>query len=125
MPSAEQTAEFIKASFRSAWTMELMCFLMKNQERTHTHREMIDELRASNLIIRRSVATLTAAGLLIVDEDGAARYAPLNAELAEFAESAKALYATSPDAVRRIIVTAAHPSLTAFSDAFKFREDKE
>ena len=45
MPSAEQTAEFIKASFRSAWTMELMCFLMKNQERTHTHREMIDELQ--------------------------------------------------------------------------------
>ena len=38
-------------------------------------------------------------------------------------EQAEALYATSPDAVRRMIVAASNPGITAFADAFRLRKD--
>jgi hypothetical protein len=84
---------------------------------------MVVALRASDLVVTQSVNALGAAGLVLVEADGSARYAPANAELAVLAEGAIALYATSPDAVRRMIVAAANPSISAFADAFRLRKD--
>jgi hypothetical protein len=56
-----------------------------------------------------------------VAEDGRAKYAPATPELDRLAAAAAARYATAPDAVRRIIVKAASPGLTAFADAFRLK----
>ena len=125
MPSKDDISAFITATFPSVWTLELLCFLRQKEGQSLSRAEMVSGLRGSELVISQSVDSLVRAGLLTSDADGAARYAPANARLAELAGQAEALYARSPDAVRRLIVSAANPGLAAFVDAFRFRRDRD
>ena len=122
MPSSEEVASFIRATFRSVWALELLCFLRQNRSRALTHAEMVTELRGSDLVVTQSIATLAAAGLIVTEADGSARYAAAD-DLDRLVDQAEALYASSPDAVRRMIVAAANPGVTAFADAFRLRKD--
>jgi len=123
MPSREEVSTFIQATFRSVWGLELLCFLRQNRSRALSHAEMVSELRGSDLVVTQGIATLAAAGLIVTEADGSARYAPASEDLDGLVEQAEALYATSPDAVRRMIVAAASPGITAFADAFRLRKD--
>ena len=123
MPSKQEVASFIRATFRSVWALELLGLLRQNRDRALSHEEMITGLRGSDLVVSQSVAALTAAGLVLVEEDGSARYAPASDELDVLVARAEGLYASSPDAVRRMIVAAANPSITAFADSFRLRKD--
>jgi hypothetical protein len=123
MPSKQEVASFIRATFRSVWALELLCFLRHNRDRSLTHHEMVAGLRGSDLVVTQSVEALVAAGLVLIESDGSARYSPASADLDKLAERAEALYGTSPDAVRRMIVAAANPGITAFADSFKLRKD--
>ena len=124
MPSKQEVASFIRATFRSVWALELLCLLRQDRERSMSHVEMVSGLRGSDLVVTQSLAALAAAGLILVEEDGSARYAPAGDDLDRFVVKAEALYASSPDAVRRMIVEAANPGLTAFADAFRLRKEK-
>ena len=84
---------------------------------------MIASLRGSDLVVSQSIEGLLAAGLVIVEADGAARYGPVSRELESLVDVAVAQYAKSPDLVRRTIVAAANPNITAFADAFRLRRD--
>lgn len=121
--SSDSVSTFIRATFRSVWALELLCFLRQNRDRTLTHGEMVSGLRGSDLVVSQSIESLNAAGLVLLEADGSARYAPATKELDGWAEAAEARYAKSPDAVRRLIVTAANPSISAFADAFRLRKD--
>ena len=123
MPSRQEVASFIRASFRSVWALELLGFLRQNRDRSLSHAEMVAGLRGSDLVVSQSVESLGAAGLVLADADGSARYAPASVELDALVAEAEALYASSPDAVRRMIVAAANPGLAAFADAFRLRKD--
>ena len=123
MPSNQEVSTFIRATFRSVWALELLCFLRQNRDRILSHAEMVAGLRGSDLVVTQSVESLSAAGLALAETDGSARYAPASADLDRMVEQAVALYAKSPDAVRRMIVSAANPSITAFADAFRLRKD--
>ena len=123
MPSEEDVSTFIRVTFRSVWALELLCFLRQDRDRSFSHDEMVQGLRGSDLVVSQSVESLSAAGLVLPDADGSARYSPASAKLDRLAERAAALYARSPDAVRRTIVAAANPSITAFADAFRLRKD--
>jgi hypothetical protein len=112
---------FIAATFRTVWALEVLCHLLAEPNSSFPKDVLVQSLRASNLVIEQSLANLTAAGLASVDETGSAQYAPASADLAALAEATQKLYATSPDAVRRIIVTAANPGITAFANAFKLK----
>jgi len=121
MASQEDLTAFIASSFRSVWALEVLCHLRSSRERELAPDELVTALRASELVVRQSLAELTAAGLALVAEDGRAKYAPATAELDRLAVAAAARYATAPDAVRRIIVKAANPGPTAFADAFRLK----
>ena len=123
MPSNEDVASFIRASFRSVWALELLCHLRQNRSRALSHAEMVAELRGSDLVVTQSLAALSAAGLIVTEANGSAQYAPVSDDLDRLVAAADALYASSPDAVRRLIVAAANPGLTAFADAFRLRKD--
>jgi hypothetical protein len=123
MPSQQDVSSFIAATFRSVWALELLCFLRQDRERSLSHAEMVAGLRGSDLVVSQSVDSLTAAGLVLAEEDGSARYCPASDDLDGLVEAATALYAKSPDAVRRTIVAAANPAITAFADAFRLRKD--
>ena len=123
MPSRNEVASFIRATFRSVWALELLCFLRQHRDRSLSHAEMVAGLRGSDLVVTQSVESLAAAGLVLTEADGSARYAPASADLDRLVGLAEALYARSPDAVRRMIVAAANPGITAFADAFRLRKD--
>jgi hypothetical protein len=119
MPSKQNVTRFIVATFRSVWALEVLCFLRNNRGRRISPGELISGLRGSELIVSRSVDNLLAAGLIVVEDDGSLRYGPASAELGELVDATTALYAKSPDAVRRTIVAAANPDIAAFADAFR------
>ena len=119
----EDVSNFIRGTFRSVWALELLCFLRQDRGRSLSHEEMVAGLRGSDLVVTQSVHSLTAAGLVIAEGGGSARYNPASDDLDRLAEGAAALYARSPDAVRRMIVAAANPAITAFADAFKLWKD--
>ena len=123
MPSEQDVSNFIRATFRSVWALELLCFLRQDRGRSLSHEEMVAGLRGSDLVVSQSIDSLAAAGLVLADADGSTRYSPASDDLDALAGAAAALYAKSPDAVRRTIVAAANPAITAFADAFRLRKD--
>ncbi len=123
MPSDEDVAKFIRATFRSVWALELLCFLRQNRDRPLSRAEMVAGLRGSELVVTQSVESLAAAGLVLPGADGSARYSPASEDLDRLVEATSAQYGKSPDAVRRMIVAAANPGITAFADAFRLWKD--
>ena len=119
----DELANFIRATFRSVWALELLCFLRQHEQGSVAHAVMGAELRGSDLVVTQSLAALNAAGLVVVEEDGSARYAPASAELDRLTSEAAAAYRNSPDAVRRLIVSASSAGLAAFADAFRLRKE--
>jgi hypothetical protein len=114
---------FIGATFRSVWALELLCLLREHRDRSLSHIEMVAALRGSNPVVTQSVEALATAGLVLLESDGSARYGPASKALDKMVDQVVALYTKSPNAVRRAIVAAANPGLTAFADAFRLRKD--
>lgn len=123
MNSRDEVEEFVRATFRSVWALELLCMLRKHRERSLTHRDMVDGLRASDFVVTQSLDNLSSMGLVVRDVDGSARYAPAQPDADRLVERTEQLYAKSPNAVRRIIAAAANPGLTAFANAFRLWKD--
>jgi hypothetical protein len=118
----DEVASFIRSSFRSVWSLELM-LLLKRERRSWPRPEIVSALRASDLIVAQGLDALTAAGLVLVDEADQAAYGPSSDAVASLVDGAESLYARSPDAVRRLIVGASANGLAAFADAFRLRKD--
>ena len=114
----EGLARFIQSSFRSVWSLELL-LLLKNEQRPCTQEQLVAALRASALVVSKALDSLVAAGLATVDAEGAATYAPVSDEVADYVDQVEALYRSRPDQVRRLIIAASAPGLAAFADAFK------
>lgn len=123
MPSDQEVDDFIAATFRSVWSLELLLYLSKNTDKSWSRIELVSALRASELIVAQSLDALIAAGLVSIDADGCARYAPASADIAGLADATSDRYRRAPNAVRRLILSSAAGGLTAFADAFKFRKD--
>ena len=123
MASHDEILNFIRSTFRSVWTLELLLFLIEHKERSWSHAELVSALRGSDLVVTQGLDSLVAAGLVTVDAKGSAQFVPASAELERQADDSRRLYAKSPDAVRRAIISATSGSLTAFADAFRLRKD--
>ena len=123
MQRQQDVKRFIRATFRSVWSLELLCFLRKHPDRDWAATELVSVLRASDLVMEQSLAALTAAGLVVTDAAGAARYQPATPALDLLAAETEAIYSRSPDAVRRMIVSSVNGDLTAFADAFRLRKE--
>jgi hypothetical protein len=123
MPTDQEVASFIRSSFRSVWAIELMLHLKRNAGRAWSTAELVEALRASELVVANGLEALVAAGLAVAQEDGRARYAPASPDAEELADATEELYAKKPDAVRRLIIAAASDGLAAFADAFRLRRD--
>lgn len=123
MPSKQEVTSFIRATFRSVWSLELLLFLRAHDDRAWSRHDLVTALRGSDVIVSQSVDSLVAAGLVSTDEEGAARYSPVSPDLRRLVEGTERMYAKSPDAVRRMIIASANEGLTAFADAFRLRKE--
>lgn len=122
MPSQFEIETFIGSSFRSIWSLDLVQFLTSQPDNSYSKEELVVALRASDSVISQSIASLAAAGLVLVDRDRI-RLHIADVRAKELIDAAIQLYAKSPDKVRRLIISAASPGLTAFADAFRLRKD--
>ena len=122
-PSEEEVSSFIRDTFGSVWALELLLMLKHEADRSWPRAELVAALRASDLVVEGSVAGLVAAGLVVAEEDGSARYAPASPALAALADATASLYRQKPDGVRRLIILPRRDGLSAFSDAFRLRRD--
>ncbi|PWG03237.1 hypothetical protein [Sphingosinicella humi] len=123
MPSKQDVTSFIRATFRSVWSLELLLFLKNHGDRGWTRYDLVTALRGSDVIVSQSVDSLVAAGLVSTDAEGSALYSPASEDLRRLVDGAERLYAKSPDAVRRMIIASANEGLTAFADAFRLRKE--
>lgn len=123
MPDRKELDSFIGTSFRSVWALELLKYLAENPDTYHTSDELIAVLRASEAVVTQSVQNLLAAGLAVVDEAGRVAYLEGAKEATALVNEAIALYARSPDKVRRLIIAQCSPGVTAFAAAFRLRKD--
>lgn len=123
MPASQDTADFIRSHFRSVWSLELLLHLRREPDRLWSREDLVDRLRASHSVIASSLEALLAGGLIVVEDDGAARYRAAHADLERSVADVEALYAKKPDAVRRLIVQSMGGGVSAFADAFRLRRD--
>ena len=118
MSSQDEIDRFIGSSFRSIWSLELL-LLLKRDRRAWSQEELVETLRASDLVVSQALDSLIAAGLASPDEEGKATYMPVSPEVERLVQETDDLYARKPDAVRRLIVASSSTGLTAFADAFR------
>jgi hypothetical protein len=123
MAATDSIASFIRGAFRSVWALELLLHLRRTQDRAWSADELVDVLRGSALIVSQSLDGLMRAGLVSIDHQGCARYLPASPEADQLVDAAQELYARKPETVRRIIVSAGHPGLANFADAFRLWKD--
>ena len=123
MPDEKNASEFLRSTFRSIWSLELLFLLADDAARCWSSAEMVAALRASELVVNQAIDNLNAAGLLVQEPGECFRYAPASGEVHALVLSARSLYAHSPDAVRRLIIRSRSNHLLNFADAFKFRNN--
>ncbi|MEA3015400.1 MAG: hypothetical protein QOI38_122 [Sphingomonadales bacterium] len=121
MPAEAELAQFIRSTFRSVWTLELLLHLRRGGGAMR-RSELVAALRASEAVVSTAAAALFSAGLVLLDDETMC-YAPAAAGLDALVEATAVLYAQKPDAVRRLVVSAVGDPAAAFSDAFRLRRD--
>jgi len=121
--SDEETLRFIAASFPSVWALELLLALKRAGGRC-TRQELIEGLRASDLVVSKAIDALEAAGLVSIEGDYTVDL-PANSGVEGLIDRSEQLYRRRPNSVRRAIVSARTSSASAFADAFKLRRGSD
>ena len=122
MGADDDLTRFIESSFPSVWSLEVLLLLRREQQGC-SREQLVQALRASDLVINQALSSLVAGGLAVVDEAGLATYVPASKEISVLVDKTEDLYARRPDAVRRTIISGSMTGLTAFVDAFRLRKD--
>ena len=122
MPSETEIHTFIVSTFRSVWALELVQILVSSPQKKFSRSELIETLRASDSVVQQGARSLTAAGLVVIDDEGI-RMHDLDQRSRDLLDGSIELYKVSPDKIRRLIVAQSLPGATAFSDAFKLWKD--
>jgi len=123
MGARQQLDDFLRSTFRSVWSLEVLLAMMQEPGRHWSREALVETLRASGVIVERAIGELSAAGLILPESDDAFRYAPATPELEALAEAARSQYRNAPDAVRRIIIAGRDGGLSAFAEAFRLRKE--
>mgnify|MGYP003293669822 CR=1 FL=1 len=73
------------------------------------------------MVVATGVESLLAGGLIVVEKDGTARYAPASPDLDQQVAETAEVYARKPGAGRGLIVQSTSRGVAAFADAFRLR----
>ena len=123
MATDEDIEEFICDSFTSIWDLELLATAIAMPREGLTALELVDRMRASELVVEQGVASLVAAGIASLDHDGRLQFSPVNEDVERSALRANDFYQRFPGRARRLMISRQAPGLNAFADAFRLRKD--
>jgi hypothetical protein len=112
--------QFLKASVRSVWTLDLLLLLRRGG--SWSEQSLVRELRASPKVIAESLAELVATGLVGEDGKGCSSYRAAS-PLHELVGRLEAAYHERPVAVTQAILDGATSKIQTFADSFKLRKD--
>lgn len=115
--------DFIQASIRSVWHVELLLQLQQSPDYLWTEEELTRVLRASPSIVAEGLTALRAVGLVRADPDGGYRYAPASQELARLAGDLERVHREKPFLLMRAILSQPNDKLRTFADAFRLKKD--
>lgn len=119
-----EVAEFVRSSFRSVWSLELLLLLQRDPNRCWTTEELVNELRGSRTLVDQSVLALLAAAFIFADENDRVCYRPATPEIDRLARATADAYGRRPDSVRRAILTGSKDKLHMLADAFRLKGDQ-
>lgn len=122
MATEEAVFAFVRGSIPSAWALELLLLMRREQQRAWQVDTLVAELRGSRELVSQSLGQLEAAGLVTAGERGDYAYGPKTAELAGLADALAELYGQKPLAVLGAIFSAPSSRIRSFADAFLFRK---
>lgn len=125
MSTERELREFVGHWFTSVWSLETALLMMRDPGQSWKQPALVAALRASELVVVKSIDELLAAGLVVAEPGDSVRYQPATADLERLMAEVATLYASSPAAVRRSIVRARHGSISAFSDAFRLGQGEQ
>lgn len=123
MATDRDIERFISDSFTSIWDLELLSVVLESPDRGQTAKELVERMRASDLVVEQGIESLVSAGMASIDSEGRLRFQPVNDELAQCAREASEFYSRFPGRARRLMISRRSPGLTAFADAFRLRKD--
>jgi hypothetical protein len=123
MATDQDIETFIGDSFASIWDLELLAVLLESPQERLTSAELVERMRASELVVTQGIRALVAAGIASIDEDGQIQFQPASPALEGCARQARDFYRRFPGRARRLMIARQTPGLTAFADAFKLRKD--
>jgi hypothetical protein len=115
--------EFIQSSFKSIWSLELLLFLQRSADRAWSIPELVRELRGSEHVVRQSLTSLLAAGLVSAEANEVFRYLPASSDLDRLVSETARAYRERPGTVRQAILSAPNEKLRTFADAFRLKKD--
>lgn len=115
--------EFVRTSIRSVWTLELLLMIWRTSPAPWTAARLVQELRASELIVSDALASLQAAGLVLAEEGATFRYAPAAPHLDRLVAQLEQLYRERPMAVTKAIFGSPNDKLQTFADAFRLKKE--
>ncbi len=116
---------FVRKSLQSIWMLETLLLVRHRAGEPVACDEIVRELRATPFLVRRVIDHLAAEHLVIVDEDGDARFEPLTSELALLCEKLEAASRERPIALRDAIINSPETKLRNLADAFRFSDRGE
>ena len=114
--------DFLRGSVRSVWSLELLMLLRRAPERAWPTATLVQELRASETVVRDLLTTFEAPGLVRCDQDGCL-YAPASSVLEALCRRLEETYRDRPVGVVNAIAAARNEKLQTFADAFRLRDD--
>lgn len=117
--------DFVKASIRSTWALELLLMLRKTAPQDYAADELVRALRATPTLISTCLDQLQRAGLVACQDPGRWRYAPAGPAIDKLAEKLEHEYGERPVTVISAIVASPNDRLKNFSDAFRFPKKDE
>lgn len=123
MATDRDIEQFISDSFASIWDLELLSVILQDPDRSHTAKDLVERMRASEQVVEQGMQSLIAAGLAAVESDGRLRFRPVNSDVEDCARQASDFYARFPGRARRLMIARQSPGLTAFAEAFRLRKD--
>ena len=114
-------SEFVQGSFGSVWSLELLLFVYRGQDRCWTTDELVGELRTSEIVVSESLSSLITAGLIVAESDNSVRYRTASPDQDDLVRRLESEYGRKPAAIRRLILNNPNRKLQSFLDAFQFK----